>query len=445
MTRFYARFRPFLTSLACVSLMCGLAAAPAPVQAATATVTDFLQANPRYAVLPAPYFESRATEASYLDVELRPFSFMPRSASWFAEIDTGTVQRIPARGVSKARQWQGFLPLGSAPVTRAEVRLYQTDETGSHLVARIPMPALRPTRFMSHYQRGPRGRQVSTQWGEDGVWMVLIQGRHAPDFWRVPEPVVYLGGDFLYQRVEGLVRYLRTHGVNAYGFKPDFSRDADESLLAMTRTDWPAMDDFLAHIGQGRPAHLVGLCIGGIHARGLAYRETELEPARRRRIRTVTSVGAPHDGSELADLYNAVDLIPQAHRLLTGDPQVHKYKDARHDMADFNRRIPPPADVPHLSVVIKAGPRGVDPRYDQSEWALRQLRARETGGDPRHVETDGLILVEGQAFGEVVTTWESDHAGMINDGRSSTYFDAYRAHLDLVEHLHRRHPVPDSP
>ena len=39
--------------------------------------------------------------------------------------------------------------------------------------------------------------------------------------------------------------------------------------------------------------------------------------------------------------------------------------------------------------------------------------------------------------GDRVVTWKTDHAGMINDGRASTYFDAYDAHLRLVESLPR--------
>lgn len=418
----------------------GAAIAPA---AAQEPLTAFFEQNPRYEVLPAPYFESAASDASYLDLELRPYAFLPRHSAWYAEIDTGVVQRVPAAGgASTAKVWKGFLSLGDRPISKVEVRLYAQDRTGAHLVSRIPLSAVRKTRFSAHYQRGPRAKQVATGWGEDGAWMVLIQGRYAPAFWRVPEPVVYVGGDFLYQRVEGLVRYLRTHGVNAWGFKPDFSRDADESLLEMTQNDWPVMRRFLERIDE-RPAHLVGLCLGGIHARGLAHLEHEA-PGGRRLIGTVTSVGAPHRGSELADLYNAIDLVPQVHRLLTGDPNVHKYKDDRPAMADFNRRIPLTPGVPHLSVVLNAHRVGIDRRYLESDWIMRLMRAQELGVSPAEVETDGLILVEGQAFGEVASRWETDHAGMINDGRSSTHFDAYRAHLALVEQLHQRHR-PQTP
>lgn len=435
---FHSRFSALVpTVLAVVGTLC---LAVSPALAEPTSLTAFFEENPRYEVLPAPYFDDALTEASHLDVELRPYSFMPRHSAWYAEIDTGTVKRVPARGTSTARVWRDFLALGSRPVERVELRLFAQDRTGAHLVSRVTLPAIRPTRFTSHYQRGPRARQVSEAWGEDGAWMVLIQGRYAPAFWRVPEPVVYVGGDFLYQRIEGLVRYLRTHGVNVWGFKPDFSRDAEESLLEMTRNDWPTMRRFLDRI-DARPAHMVGLCLGGIHARGMAHLQHQARSERR--IHTVTSVGAPHNGSELADLYNAVELVPQLHRLMTGDPNVHKYKDSRPDMAAFNRQVPTPPGLPHLSVVLNAHRCGIDRRYLESDWVMRVMRAAELGISPADVETDGLILVEGQAYGEVAATWETDHAGMINDGRSSTHFDAYRAHLKLAEMLHRRHrPTP---
>ncbi len=39
---------------------------------------------------------------------------------------------------------------------------------------------------------------------------------------------------------------------------------------------------------------------------------------------------------------------------------------------------------------------------------------------------------DGQALGNPFAVWPCDHAGMINDGLSATFFDAYQAHLDLV-------------
>src|SRR5690349_3008221 len=100
MTRFPALTHPLVACLSRLALawVC-LLSASLPAQAADG-MTTFLHDHPRYEVLPAPYFDEAMANASYLDVELRPYSFMPRAGAWFAEIDTGVVQRVPAVGAS---------------------------------------------------------------------------------------------------------------------------------------------------------------------------------------------------------------------------------------------------------------------------------------------------------------------------------------------------------
>jgi hypothetical protein len=141
-------------------------------------------------------------------------------------------------------------------------------------------------------------------------------------------------------------------------------------------------------------------------------------------VASVTTVGAPHTGSRLADVYNAVGVLPALHRLVTGDPRIHKYKDAHQDMVAFNAAC----GVKFRGVELDAQGRPLDRRYDVTATALRWLEG------PR-VHTDGLILSEGQAFGKPFAVWNTDHAGMINDGLAGTYFDAYAAHAKLLEGL----------
>jgi hypothetical protein len=94
-------------------------------------------------------------------------------------------------------------------------------------------------------------------------------------------------------------------------------------------------------------------------------------------------------------------------------------------MVAFNRQV---GDVKFRGVVLDAHDRPLDRRYDVTATALRWL---EGPG----VHTDGLILSEGQAFGKPLAVWNTDHAGMINDGLAGTYFDAYAAHAKLLEGL----------
>ncbi|MFP5503610.1 MAG: hypothetical protein ACLGIN_14060, partial [Candidatus Sericytochromatia bacterium] len=107
-------------------------------------------------------------------------------------------------------------------------------------------------------------------------------------------------------------------------------------------------------------------------------------------------------------------------------------------MAAFNRAVPKAAGFPYYDVVLDPGPHRIDPRYDGMDWTLKQMVAAETGQPADQVKTDGLITVSCQAFGDRLATWPSDHAGMINDGLSSTRFDAHRAHLELVMALEAR-------
>lgn len=421
--------------LTATSLLSCLLAAPAVAATSAEEYARFLAAHPRYEVLPAPYFEPGTRAASFVEVGLNARSYMGPNVAWHAEVDTGAVTRLPARGTSQGKGWSGFLPLGDRAVEKAEVRLYAHEHGTVRLAARIALPTIRPTRFNANYVRGPRARQLGRAWGEDGAWLVLIQLRHPPDFWRRATPVLYVGGDFNFQRIEGTVRFLRTHGVNALGYKPDYDRDPDEMFMDMARADLPDVRRFLQLAAGDRPTDVIGMCVGGLHVRGLAWAERrELRPSHPL-VASITTVGTPHTGSELADIYNGIELLPAMHRLVTGDARIHKYKDSRADVARFNQVVGPLPEVPHGSVVLDPQGERPDPRYDSTDWPLRWLVSAETGVSPESVGTDGLITVSSQRFGERVVTWKSDHAGMINDGRAATYFDAYQAHLELIESL----------
>lgn len=381
----------------------------------TPPVADFLAAHPAFAVLPAPYFESRRSDRAYLDLDLNPRAFIGSNVPWRVELEGGGETTVLARGVNGC--CRAFMPVAGQTF---DVVLYREGEDGP--AARFPLYA-HPERFTTQYTAGPYTHQASRAWGEDGAAIVLIQERYPARFDAMRHPVLYVGGDFNYQHVEGLVRYFRTHGVDAWGYKPEYDRDADEPMDALARHEQPALKAFL----DLEPApHLVGLCVGGLYVRAL---EHDLPHA----FTSLTTIGTPHQGSKLAAFYNHTPVVPALHRWLTGDAHAHRYKDASDAVQAFNARVGTHPRVPSRWVVLDDGGHTPDPRYDLTDFALKAWR--DPGLTPSEVHTDGLILSAGQALGAPFTVWNTDHAGMINDGLASTYFDAYRAHHQLLRTL----------
>lgn len=400
-------------------------------------LTDFFATHPRFAILPAPYFEPALTPDAYADIHLAANAFVPPGTPWYATLTLGSGEnfgrvRFPAEGTTRASGWNAFLPLGDRAINQATLSLVVETPGQLDEVMHLDVP-MRATRFSSLYRRGDRAKQCSWRWGEDGGWVVVLQQRYAPDFYRVPTPVTYLGGDFHYERIEDLVRFLRTHGVDALGYKPDYTRPL--GLMQMAEADWPNLATYLKLTHAPR-THLVGLCLGGLVARGLAH------VAGDRRILSVTTVGTPNRGSEMAEFYNRTPWLQTLDRVLANDMTAHPYQDAQDAVAAFNRALGPSA-VPLDSITLDAAGHRLDERYDLVDGPLRLLTAIETGRNPDSVHTDGLILSRGQAIGRSLGVWHTDHAGMINEGRASEYFDAYSAHLRLVTALDQH--VPSQP
>lgn len=451
------RPRPFRGKL--VAMTPHLPPAPTPV-------VQFLAAHPRYAVLPAPYFEPGTDARAYLDLAVRTRAFVPGHPHCQLEVDAGSVTRLEP---GPDGNFTAFIPLVDKPLTHVEVRLYQDDDRISvestrhrvglehaaspvsrdnaprfgstrhgvrrHLVARFPL-YLRPWRYVTQYTRGPFAHQISREWGEDGTMLVLLQRHYPATYDRLKHPVLYVGGDFNYQHIEGLVRYFRTHGVDALGYKPDYDRKEGETMLQMAEADYPDVRRWLELASGAHSAHIIGLCVGGLLVRGLEHEDRiRREPGWPSLFASLTTVGTPNTGSRLADLYNGMTLAPTLHRLLTGDPHIHQYKDARQAMTAFNRAVGLRPEAPTRCVVLDAANRPLDNRYWFTNWPLKWLTGAEEGRAPATVHTDGLILSDGQALGRPFATWNTDHAGMINDGRAGSYFDAYAAHSALLDAL----------
>ena len=145
---------------------------------------------------------------------------------------------------------------------------------------------------------------------------------------------------------------------------------------------------------------LIGHSMGGLDAR---YAITKL--GMNRSVRTLITIGTPHRGSPLADL---ADTRPA--RALRG---IAARFGLRSDAIDwltttnleaFNRDIPDSPGVRYFSVVGKTMLRDLwrNPLLLGSSLFLR-----------RGVDNDGIVTVESQQWGEVLSEINTDHFGQI--------------------------------
>lgn len=409
------------------------AASLAGIPAAQASeAAGFFAARPEYAVLPPAYFDPAIAEASDFEAHLDAGAFLPPGTPWRAELEVGRTIRVPATGYATQRVWEGHFPLGTAPVPRARMRLFALERGVEREVVTVGLGTVRPTRFQSRYERGPFARQRSRDWGEQGLWLVLIQRRHAPSFSRLSAPVLYVGGDFGLGRIDRVVRYLRTHGYNVYGYNPAYGRRA-ESLAEIGQHDLPEVRAFLSTIAPGQRAHLVGICVGGLVARSMAATDAALPG--RRAIASVTGIGTPNGGVELADLYNGIPHLSTAVSWALSQPERQSFKDTAGALAGFGEQVRDPADVPRRMVVLDAGDMRVDDAYAQSGPLLQLVVGLQRGQAPWTVRTDGLVTIESQSMDGRFDTWRCDHSGMLNKGRTAETFDAYAAHRALLDSI----------
>jgi triacylglycerol lipase len=156
-----------------------------------------------------------------------------------------------------------------------------------------------------------------------------------------------------------------------------------------------------------QPVHLIGHSMGGLDSRRLLS-----DPAWRRRILSVTTIGTPHLGSSLADF--AKLRVGRIYRLLERmgvDPRGC-LDVTRGEAGRFHDRHPTPSDVPCFSI---AG----EPAVDAVCWPLRRFHAilAEIEGP-----NDGLVSTESaHAFGTPLPIWPADHLRQMNwlvDGKA---------------------------
>lgn len=166
------------------------------------------------------------------------------------------------------------------------------------------------------------------------------------------------------------------------------------------RRAWKLKWDIRAGLPDDGPFHLVGHSMGGLDCRALM-----LDPAWRRRVLSLTTIGTPHLGSSLAD--HARARAPRVLRLLERLQIDHRgFFDLAPDaVARFNRRAPLPDDLPAFSI---AG----NPSEADVCWPLRRSYAAlaELEGP-----NDGLVSVESAlGVGEPLPPWPIDHFRQMN-------------------------------
>jgi triacylglycerol lipase len=148
------------------------------------------------------------------------------------------------------------------------------------------------------------------------------------------------------------------------------------------------------------PLHIVGHSMGGLDARILLT-----DPAWRRRVLSLTTIGTPHLGSALADLARfRMRPIYQGLGWIGWD--YNGFLEVRRSWARaFHRRVPPPEGVHCFSL---AG----DPHPEETCPIMRPLRSLL---EEREGPNDGLVSTRSAlAFGTPLPTWPLDHLRQMN-------------------------------
>ncbi len=149
-----------------------------------------------------------------------------------------------------------------------------------------------------------------------------------------------------------------------------------------------------------QPVHIIGHSMGGLDSRRLLS-----DPAWRRRVLSLTTIGTPHLGSWLADF--AKLRVGRVYRLLERmgvDPRGC-LDVTRGEARRFHERNPAPSGLPCFCV---AG----EPAFESVCWPLRRFHGilGELEGP-----NDGLVSTESaHAFGTPLPVWPVDHLRQMN-------------------------------
>ncbi len=148
------------------------------------------------------------------------------------------------------------------------------------------------------------------------------------------------------------------------------------------------------------PVHLLSHSMGGLDSR---YMITHLGMADR--VLTLTTLGTPHRGSDVAS-WGVRRFAPMVEPLLDYFGVEHQ---AFHDLTVerckvFNEKTPDVHGVRYFSVAGK-----IRPDWLTAQWGVPMSLLERTHGG-----SDGLVSVESARYGENCEVWEADHMSLVN-------------------------------
>jgi triacylglycerol lipase len=171
------------------------------------------------------------------------------------------------------------------------------------------------------------------------------------------------------------------------------------------------------------PVNIVAHSLGGLDAR-YAITRLGLDD----RVASLTSVGAPHRGTPLADHAALLDKL-KLHRLLgLFGLDVEAFFDMSREQArKFNQLVPDVEEVSYLCVVgvAPSAPGQIHPILAPPHRYLLEKAG----------PNDGLVPRDSQVWGEVVGEVEADHFAQVGWSR---HFNVTRLYGDLLRELRDR-------
>lgn len=214
-------------------------------------------------------------------------------------------------------------------------------------------------------------------------------------------------------------------------------------------------DEIKMALGDGRFAkddkvHIVGHSMGGLDARYAVSPANQENIADR--VASVTTIGTPHRGSQVADVLTADNwfdrLKPFLPQLVGPLQDLVQHVDLKtggiqdltaNAAAEFNRRHTDHPAVQYFSYV-GSGRKGSRSTCKLLVPTAMIIRLRSMSAN------DGLVTVESAKWGQVVAEWPADHADEIGhdlDGgpiAKPQTFDHHAAYRSLVTMLAQRFP-----
>jgi triacylglycerol lipase len=177
------------------------------------------------------------------------------------------------------------------------------------------------------------------------------------------------------------------------------------------------------------PVNIIAHSMGGLDARFLITRLGMAD-----RVRSLTTISAPHHGTALADWFclNYRQRVPLLLTLEAMGFNVDGFADCRpRACREFNERTPDVPQVRYFSYTAAVLPPRITPMLRRG-WSILT---------PLEGPNDGIVSVRSSRWGEVVGHIAVDHFAQTPDGlfiRAGENFDTLGFYARLIEDLARR-------